>query len=279
MDESGLSRENERHSYLAAPWRMRYLRAGAPAEGCVFCSKIDGTNDVEDLVLWRGRSVFIMMNLFPYSTGHIMIAPNAHVASPEEIDLETMAEIAELIPPSMRALRRMLSCQGFNTGINTGSAAGAGIADHMHLHIVPRWGGDANFMPVVGQVTVMPEVLSVTYAKLRAELGRELGTHRRFRALVVSPDRKWIYRPDGSLPEVEPLGDEPVAAQIERALTSQGIEGVLSGWAGQETLVWTADVPANPGIDGWIPTRELACSIDPDLLEALQGWSPEVGSG
>jgi|SRR5215204_893117 len=104
-----------------------------------------------------------------------MIAPYVHVATPEEIDPEAMADIGQLIGPCMRALRRVLGCQGFNSGINTGAAAGAGVADHMHLHIVPRWEGDANFMPVIANTTVMPEALSVTHQRIRAELALELG--------------------------------------------------------------------------------------------------------
>ena len=97
------------------------------------------------------------------------------LATPEEIAPAVMAEIGQLLGPCMRALRRVLSCQGFNTGINTGAAAGAGVADHMHLHIVPRWGGDANFMPVIANTTVMPEALSVTHGRIRTELLHELG--------------------------------------------------------------------------------------------------------
>jgi len=154
---------------------MQYLRDGLQSSSCVFCSKIDGDDDADNLVLWRGPSVFVMMNLYPYATGHIMIAPYAHVPSPEEVDPAVMAELGTMLAPCMRALRRVLSCQGFNTGINTGAVAGAGVADHMHLHIVPRWGGDANFMPVIANTTVMPEALSITFDRIRTELLAELG--------------------------------------------------------------------------------------------------------
>ena len=152
---------------------MQYLREGVRSDTCIFCSKHD--NDEANLIVWRGKSVFVMLNLYPYATGHIMIAPYEHVASPEEVDPAIMAEIGMLIGPCMGALRRVLSCQGFNTGINTGSVAGAGVADHMHLHIVPRWGGDANFMPVIANTTVMPEALSVTRDRIREALLGELG--------------------------------------------------------------------------------------------------------
>ena len=149
---------------------MRYFTDGARSNECVFCAKAESEDDEANLILWRGESIFIIMNLYPYSTGHIMIAPYAHIASPEQADVETMASIGAIIPATMRALRRVLNCQGFNTGMNTGATAGAGIADHMHMHVVPRWNGDANFMPIIANVTVMPEALSDTYAKLRAEL-------------------------------------------------------------------------------------------------------------
>ncbi len=160
--------------YLAAPWRMQYLRDGQRSPDCIFCSKLDAGDDAANLVLWRGKSVFSMMNRYPYATGHIMIAPYAHLPSPENIDPAEMAELGASIGPCMRALRRALDCQGFNTGINTGSVAGAGVADHMHLHIVPRWGGDANFMPVIANTMVMPEALSITYGRIRSELLTEL---------------------------------------------------------------------------------------------------------
>src|SRR5215213_9683084 len=175
MDETHLLPDFEPHRYLSAPWRREYLQAGLRSNECVFCSKVDSENDEENLVLWRGPSVFVIMNLYPYATGHIMIAPYDHAASPESVAPAVMSEIGTIIAPCMRALRRVLSCQGFNTGMNTGSVAGAGIADHMHLHVVPRWGGDANFMPVIANTTVMPEPLSLTYGRIRAELLAELG--------------------------------------------------------------------------------------------------------
>lgn len=175
MDETDEQTPNGPHEYLSAPWRMEYLRNGLRSSDCVFCSKIDADDDAANLVLWRGPSVFAMLNLYPYATGHIMIAPYNHVASPEGIEPAVMAELATTVAPCMRALRRVLGCQGFNTGINTGSVAGAGVADHMHLHIVPRWSGDANFMPVIANTTVMPESLSVTRERIRTELLVELG--------------------------------------------------------------------------------------------------------
>lgn len=175
MDDTDQVPNPEPHRYLSAPWRMQYLREGVRSESCIFCSMVDATNDVENLVLWRGPSVFVVMNLYPYASGHIMVVPYAHEPSPETLDPAVMAEIGTMIAPCMRALRNVLGCQGFNTGINTGAVAGAGIAEHMHMQIVPRWGGDANFMPVIAKTTVMPEALSVTYGRIRTALLAELG--------------------------------------------------------------------------------------------------------
>ncbi len=175
MDDTEQVPEFEPHRYLSAPWRMQYLRNGLRSSDCIFCSKIEIDDDETNLVLWRGPLVFVMMNLYPYATGHIMIAPYDHAPSPEEVEPAVMAALGTTIAPCMRALRHVLNCQGFNTGINTGAVAGAGVADHMHLHIVPRWGGDANFMPIIAETTVMPEALSVTYGRIRLALLPELG--------------------------------------------------------------------------------------------------------
>ncbi len=173
---------------------MRYLSKSQIPTGCVFCAKLASHDDVENLVLWRGDSIAILMNLFPYSTGHFMLLPYEHIASPEQLDDPSiMTEIAKEIPLAMRALRKVLGCQGFNTGMNTGAAAGAGIADHMHMHVVPRWNGDANFMPIIGNVTVMPEELPVTYAKLRAELLVEHDENWSLSALVLSADHSNVF--------------------------------------------------------------------------------------
>jgi diadenosine tetraphosphate (Ap4A) HIT family hydrolase len=131
-------------------------------------------NDVASLILHRGEHAFAILNLFPYNTAHLMLVPNAHVASPVDAPPEALTEIALLLPPTLQALSRALGCQGFNVGLNVGAVAGAGMAEHLHQHVVPRWTGDANFMPIVAATMVLPELLPVTYAKVRAELEREL---------------------------------------------------------------------------------------------------------
>src|SRR5215213_2026094 len=156
--------------WLWTPWRMRYVAGVDREEGCIFCNRLAEEDDVQSLILHRGERAFVIMNLYPYNTGHLMIVPNAHVASPEDADPDVMREMAELRGPVLRALRRALFPDGFNLGLNVGAPAGAGVADHLHEHVVPRWQGDANFMPILAATTVMPELIPVTYAKLRAEL-------------------------------------------------------------------------------------------------------------
>ena len=154
---------------------MPYVVDGGARAGCIFCNRLDEEDDVGSLILHRGDRAFVIMNLFPYNTGHVMIVPNEHVSSPEIAESESLAAVAALEGPVLRALRRSLSCDGFNLGLNVGAIAGAGVTDHMHQHVVPRWVGDANFMPILASTVVLPELIPVTYAKTRAEIGRELG--------------------------------------------------------------------------------------------------------
>ena len=152
---------------------MRYVGGGASSTGCLFCRRLAADDDVDALILHRGAHAFVIMNLYPYNTGHTMVVPTAHVATPEEAPTAALEEMARLLPAVTGAARRALGCHGFNVGMNVGAVAGAGIADHLHQHVVPRWEGDANFMPILAATMVLPELIPVTYAKLRAELARE----------------------------------------------------------------------------------------------------------
>lgn len=156
--------------HLWAPWRMAYIDASNKDEGCIFCTKPREDRDEENLILARGERCFVIMNLFPYNNGHLMIAPYTHVPSIEELDAPTLAELMATAQRCLAALRAAMHPQGYNMGINQGAAAGAGIADHVHFHIVPRWGGDTNFMPVLADVKVMPDFLQNTYRQIRAHL-------------------------------------------------------------------------------------------------------------
>ena len=155
---------------LWTPWRSNYV-GGQPAPGCVFCASAARTDDAATLIVLRAERCFVIMNLYPYNTGHLMIVPYRHIAEPEALTLDEWRGMIDLVPQLTSALRTTLRPDGFNVGMNIGAAAGAGIADHLHLHIVPRWVGDTNFMPVVGATKVLPELIPDTYARLRQALG------------------------------------------------------------------------------------------------------------
>ena len=158
---------------LWAPWRMEYIRAKKDQdEGCVFCIKGDKGHDRDNLVLHRAESTFILMNLYPYNNGHIMICPYEHVESTDSLSDHCMSEMMSLADGSMNIFRKVMNAQGFNFGANIGIAGGAGIANHIHFHVVPRWVGDTNFMPVVSHTKVMVDALKETYDKLKIEFDR-----------------------------------------------------------------------------------------------------------
>jgi len=156
--------------YLWSPWRYRYVSQAGKAEGCPFCLKVepDPAHDRENLVLYRGRSNFILLNLYPYTTGHVLVTPYAHAANLDQVTPETLVEMMELAQRLQAALRECYNPEGYNLGMNLGKCAGAGVADHLHLHLLPRWTGDSNFMTVVGETRVQPEDLLSTYDKLAA---------------------------------------------------------------------------------------------------------------
>jgi len=155
---------------LWAPWRMAYIAPKTPQLGCIFCTKPATQNDEEEYILYRGEHCFMLLNLYPYSNGHLMIAPYQHVGTIEKLDAATLADLMAQAQLALRALRVAMKPDGFNMGINEGKVAGAGYADHMHLHVVPRWEGDTNFMPVLADVKVMPEHLDTVYKQLKLVL-------------------------------------------------------------------------------------------------------------
>ncbi len=155
---------------LWRPWRMAYIKGSERHTSCFLCDKGDATaaeQDEENLVLVRGAEVFALLNLYPYNTGHLMVAPYRHVGDLDELTTGEVAEIWSLTRRAVTAHRRTTRPQGFNIGVNLGEVAGAGVPGHFHLHVVPRWGGDTNFMPVVGDTKVLPELLTDTYRTLR----------------------------------------------------------------------------------------------------------------
>ena len=152
--------------YLWCPWRMEYIQSEKHKEKCVFCGELSRHDGPENLIIYRGRRAFVILNRFPYTSGHLMIVPFDHKDSLEQLDPETRAEIMELTAQSMVILRQVYRPHGFNIGINIGAAAGAGVLDHIHLHVVPRWGGDTNFMSTLADTRVVPEALEETYVRI-----------------------------------------------------------------------------------------------------------------
>jgi ATP adenylyltransferase len=152
---------------LWAPWRMAFIEPKTPIQpDCIFCTQPADNRDEEHHILYRGKHCFMLLNLYPYNNGHLMIAPYEHVGSIELLDTETLTELMEQAKLALHALRITMNPDGFNMGINQGKVAGAGFADHVHYHIVPRWNGDTNFMPVLADTKVLPEHLDAVYHKL-----------------------------------------------------------------------------------------------------------------
>jgi ATP adenylyltransferase len=158
--------------YLFSPWRMEYIENHLKANGCVFCFEQEKSDGSENLIVTRGQKAFVILNRYPYTSGHIMTVPHIHKSTLEDLDPETRAEMLELATIGMRVLRRIYNPQGFNVGVNIGEAAGAGITEHVHLHVVPRWMGDTNFMTSLGKTRVLPENLEKTYKRVCEEWGR-----------------------------------------------------------------------------------------------------------
>lgn len=155
--------------HLWAPWRLAYV-AGPKVEGCVFCEALASGDDRATLVLHRADLGFLILNRFPYNSGHLMVVPNRHVARLDGLSPQEHEALMRLAALAVRVLERASGPEGFNIGMNLGRAAGAGIDDHLHIHVVPRWVGDTNFMPVIGDVKVMPEHLANTYDRLATVL-------------------------------------------------------------------------------------------------------------
>ena len=178
--------------FLWSPWRYRYVTGQEPSKpgqhaqsgpggkttGCIFCDKLAGPFDVppdkrhdeENLIVHRGARAFVLLNLYPYCSGHVMVAPNAHLGALSEADDATWQEIASLTKRVEAAIQTAYHPDGVNLGMNLGSAAGAGIADHIHMHVLPRWNADTNFMTTIGETRVLPESLAETYRKLKSLL-------------------------------------------------------------------------------------------------------------
>jgi len=157
--------------FIWSPWRFDYLASGGvKAPSCVFCVGEDRTHDAERLIVFRGTHNFIILNLFPYTSGHLMVAPYEHLDTIVSAKADQLTEMMQLSQKSIALLQKLYSPDGFNLGMNLGSAAGAGVREHFHLHVVPRWIGDASFMTIVGETRVLPEDLHKTYERVKAAL-------------------------------------------------------------------------------------------------------------
>jgi ATP adenylyltransferase len=156
-----------------APWRLEYVKDAAKdnEDECIFCAKPAADDDEGNLIVHRGERCFVILNLFPYTNGHLMIAPYEHVGALQELDAETVAEMMALGQTAMRRLEEAYSPHGYNVGFNQGRIAGAGFENHIHMHVVPRWGGDTNFMPVLADTRVMPQTPQQSYEALRGTFG------------------------------------------------------------------------------------------------------------
>lgn len=152
--------------HLWSPWRMEYIMRNEPTPGCIFCQALQQEDGPANLIVTRGKTALVILNRYPYTSGHIMVASYAHRPSLDLLDAETRGEMMELVSRGLQVLRAVYKPEGFNVGVNIGAAAGAGVADHVHIHVVPRWAGDTNFMSTLAGARVLPEALEDTYRRL-----------------------------------------------------------------------------------------------------------------
>ncbi|MBC8213763.1 MAG: HIT domain-containing protein [Candidatus Marinimicrobia bacterium] len=156
-----------------APWRIEYIRTPGKSDGeCILCQKAHSKNDRDELIVYRGKYSFVLLNLYPYNNGHLLITPYKHTSNFDSLNRETQIEMMDFVSKSMKIIKKIMNAEGFNFGANFGDIAGAGIDEHVHLHLVPRWKGDTNFMPVLGHTKVMVEDLKSTRDLLKKEFNK-----------------------------------------------------------------------------------------------------------
>jgi ATP adenylyltransferase len=154
-------------NHIWSPWRMEYIE-NSKEDGCIFCSAQGKEDSAKNLIAFRGELSYVILNRYPYTSGHLMVVPFEHKANLEELDPPTRAEMMELTTRCITVLRKVYNPEAFNVGVNVGEAAGAGVKEHVHMHIVPRWSGDTNFMSTIGETRVLPESLEDTYQRMRS---------------------------------------------------------------------------------------------------------------
>ncbi len=152
---------------LWAPWRMTYIIKVSKEKECIFCKAVNSSDDEANKVVYRGEHSIVVLNIYPYNTAHVMVAPKRHVPRPDLLSDEEIVDIHKTLVLTLKAIEKEYQPQGFNIGMNIGRVAGAGVEGHMHIHVVPRWLGDSNFMPVIGGTKVIPEDLGKTYRRLK----------------------------------------------------------------------------------------------------------------
>jgi ATP adenylyltransferase len=224
---------------------MRYVSGETRDASCIFCAKPAAGDDVGDLILHRSQHAYVIMNLYPYNSGHVMVVPYQHAPDLADLPPEVNHDLWDLVPWVSSALKRVLRCDGFNIGLNLGSVAGAGVSEHLHVHVVPRWEGDANFMPILARTMVLPELMPVTYAKIRAELELmarnqpvDAETVPQAGAIPVVPSQASIAlrrTADGSLAlpkgHIE-TGEAAYQTAIREVDEEMGLTAIPAGWGG-----------------------------------------------
>lgn len=217
------------------PWRLRYVAGERGSPDCLFCRIPASDDDVANLVLLRGARCFAMLNLYPYNTGHLMLVPYGHIQDPAQWDEATGREMAKLLPLLTGTIRHVMACDGLNVGMNLGEAAGAGIAEHLHQHVVPRWIGDANFMPIIGATKVLPELLPATYAKVRLELSARIHGSRTVAIVVLDRTRSRVLITDAGIPTITP-GSEAIWRTTAAAANDLVGPADILGWGGADQV-------------------------------------------
>jgi ATP adenylyltransferase len=166
ITKSLIESEHLKMKRIWAPWRMAYIKGDVKETGCLFCGQLAQDDGVESLILHRSQNAFVILNRFPYTNGHMMVVPYAHEPTIEQLDEQTLTELMILTNHAVSVLRKAYHARAFNIGINIGEVAGAGVAEHVHIHVVPRWSGDTSFMSTTAETRVIPEALEETYEKL-----------------------------------------------------------------------------------------------------------------
>lgn len=253
---------------------MRYV-GGERAPGCVFCNAIAAPERQESLVLHVGKNAFMLLNRFPYNSGHLMVVPVEHVPTLEDLDQPTRSELMELVNLGIEACRPVFRCDGFNIGLNIGQVAGAGIADHLHMHLVPRWTGDANFMPILSDTMVLPETLESTHARLGAELAtrvaRDSGDYELAAGALVylRDESRFVLRKVGDAPAVIPkgkieAGETAADAALREVKEETGLDAVIVAAIGAQII----DPPEGSGRQPQHAAFFLATADDASKLNA-----------